>query len=131
MANVVTNTNFAELLASDKPLMVDFWATWCGPCREAIPDLKALYAKYHEKGLEIYSVSEDPREASWKSFLTENGMTWINVLDTDAGRKNSKVWFEYALHGIPTTLLLDGETGAILFRGNLQDIEARLSSLLE
>ena len=57
-------------------------------------------------------------------------MTWVNVLDDNPGRKNSKVWSAYALHGIPTTLLLDGATGEILVRGNLKRIEAQLSSLL-
>ncbi len=116
---------------ANRLVLLDFWATWCDPCREAIPAMKALYDRYHGRGLEIYSVSEDPREAIWKAFLAENGMNWINVLDTDAGRKNSKVWFEYALHGIPTTILLDGETGVVLLRGDLQDVEAEIASLLE
>ena len=95
--------------------------------------MKALYDRYHGKGLEIYSVSEDSktRKNIWKDYLSDNGMTWINVLDTDAGRSNSRVWFEYALHGIPTTILLDGETGAILLRGNLKAMEAEITSLLD
>ena len=116
---------------ANRLVLLDFWATWCDPCREAIPVLKELYARYHEKGLEIYSVSEDPSEAAWKPFLSENGMTWINVLDSNAGRSNSKVWFEYALHGIPTLLLLDGETGEILLRSGLAETEALIVSLLQ
>ena len=116
---------------STRYVLLDFWATWCVPCLEAIPSLKALYAKYHEKGLEIYSVSEDSNEKNWKSFLTKNGMTWVNVRDVNPGRGDSKVWSAYALHGIPTTLLIDGETGEILFRGTLKDIEAELESLLQ
>lgn len=116
---------------ANRYVLLDFWATWCDPCVEAIPGLKELYAKYHGKGLEIYSVSEDPKEANWKSFLAENGMTWINVLDDNAGRKNSKVWFEYALHGIPTMLLIDGETGEILLRNDEKALERVLSTLLQ
>lgn len=115
---------------ANRLVLLDFWATWCSPCREAIPALKELYAKYHDKGLEIYSVSEDQSKASWKSFIADNGMTWVNVLDTAAGRKNSKAWFDYALHGIPTAILLDGETGAILVRGKLQEIESVIASLI-
>ena len=116
---------------SNRYVLLDFWATWCVPCLEAIPSLKALYAKYHEKGLEIYSVSEDSNEKNWKPFLTKNGMTWVNVRDVNPGRGGSKVWSAYALHGIPTTLLIDGETGEILFRATLKDIEAELESLLK
>ena len=116
---------------ANRLVLLDFWAVWCDPCREAVPSLKALYAKYHGKGLEIYSVSEDPKEDSWKPFLAENGMTWVNVRDVNAGRKNSQAWSEYALTGIPTTLLIDGTTGEILSRDALRVIEAEIASLLQ
>ena len=116
---------------ANRYVLLDFWAVWCDPCRDAVPELRALYEKYHEKGLEIYSVSEDQSEARWKAFIADNGMTWINVLDDNGGRKNSKAWFDYALHGIPTTILIDGQTGAILLRGNLSEMEAVLSSMLK
>ena len=116
---------------ANRYVLLDFWATWCDPCREAIPRLKELYAKYHEKGLEIYSVSEDSSQKNWKPFLKENGMDWINVIDTEPGRK-SKTWNAYVLHGIPTALLIDGETGEILARGvgAGMDLETTLSELL-
>ena len=58
-------------------------------------------------------------------------MTWVNVRDINAGRKNSQVWSEYALIGIPTTLLIDGTTGEILSRSALRVIEAEIASLLQ
>ena len=117
---------------ANRYVLLDFWATWCEPCREDLPELRELYAKYHDKGLEIYSVSEDTSEKNWKPFLKENGMTWINVLDTEAGRTNSKAWNAYTLDGIPTTLLIDGETGEILTRsfGINEDLRTALSELL-
>jgi hypothetical protein len=74
------------------------------------------------KGLEIYSVSEDVSEKNWKNFLPESGMNWINVRDTHPGRNDKSMWTEYALHGIPTMLIIDGETGAIIFRDRMKDI---------
>lgn len=123
LSSVVNNSD-------NRYVLLDFWATWCEPCVNAIPQLKAIYAKYHEKGFEIYSVSQDPGDQRWKPFLEENGMIWINVLDDNAGRKNSKAWTDYALNGIPTVVLIDGETGEIIARGNHLDLDTILSGLL-
>lgn len=111
-------------------VLLDFWATWCAPCVAALPQLKEVYAKYHEKGFEIYSISEDPSDKNWKPFLAENGMTWINVLDNNSGRQKSKAWKDYSLNGIPTVLLLDGNTGEIIARGNHLDLDSLLATLL-
>lgn len=124
LSSVVSNPD-------NRYVLLDFWATWCGPCVKALPQLKDAYAKYHEKGFEIYSVSQDPSDRRWKPFLQENGMTWINVLDDNAGRKNSKAWKDYALNGIPTVLLIDGETGEIIARGHHLDLDAILSERLQ
>lgn len=111
-------------------VLLDFWATWCDPCVASLPQLKEVYATYHGKGFEIYSVSEDPSDKRWKPFLKENDMNWINVLDVNAGRKDSKVWEDYALNGIPTVLLIDGNTGEIIARDNHLDLDTILSVLL-
>lgn len=75
----------AELCKSGKWVLVDFWATWCGPCRGEIPYLVAAYEKFAPKGLEIYGVSFDRNgtEDKWKQFLEDNNMTWVNVWGTD------------------------------------------------
>ena len=113
---------------SNRYVILDFWATWCGGCVESIPKLKEIYAKYHEKGLEIYAVAENPDVEYWKKYIKENDMVWVNVCDDKPTRKNSKAWNDYALSGIPTTLLVDGETGVIIARDC--DLEAVLSTLL-
>ena len=96
---------------------------------ESIPKLKEIYAKYHEKGLEIYSVAENPDVEYWKTFIKENDMTWVNVCDDQPTRKNSKAWNDYTLHGIPTVILIDGETGTILARED--DLAAILGQLFQ
>ena len=116
---------------ANRYILLDFWATWCGPCRESIPELQALYEKYHDKGLEIYSVSEDENENNWKSFLPESGMNWVNVRDTHPGRNDNSMMTAYALHGIPTMLIIDGETGAIIFRDRMKDIATAVTALFQ
>ena len=116
---------------ANRYILLDFWATWCGPCRESIPELQALYEKYHDKGLEIYSVSEDENENNWKSFLPESGMNWVNVRDTHPGRNDNSMMTAYALHGIPTMLIIDGEAGAIIFRDRMKDIATAVTALFQ
>ncbi|MCR4825632.1 MAG: AhpC/TSA family protein [Bacteroidales bacterium] len=113
---------------ANRYVLLDFWATWCSGCVEKVPQLKELYTKYHEKGLEIYSVAENPDVEYWKTFIKKNGMTWVNVCDDQPGR-DGKAWKDYTLSGIPTVLLIDGETGAIIARD--VDMNKILGELLQ
>ena len=113
---------------ANRYVLLDFWATWCSGCVEKVPQLKELYAKYHEKGLEIYSVAENTDVDYWKTFIKEKGMTWVNVCDDHPGR-DGKAWKDYTLPGIPTVLLIDGETGAIIARD--VDMDKILGELLQ
>lgn len=117
---------------NNRYVLVDFWATWCTGCVEAIPQLKEIYAQYHEKGLEIYGLSVDANRKNWETFLAKNQLAWINVCDESGGRKeNSKVRQDYALTGYPTTLLIDCQSGEVIARGELNEIDATLAELLK
>lgn len=106
-------------------VILDFWATWCGPCVKSIPTLKEVYAKYHDKGLEIYSISQDSNAKEWKSYVEKNEMTWINVLGR--GGNASK---DYDIKYIPRVFLIDCQTGEILVHEGHPDLETLLSNLL-
>ena len=91
-----------------KYVLLDFWASWCVPCRESMPHLKELYAEYHDKGLEILGISTDSDADDWKQALVEVDAPWLHVLDeTPNKRESSVVAGVYGVHAVPTLFLID------------------------
>jgi peroxiredoxin len=89
-----------------KVVLLDFWATWCGPCVSAVPEVKRIWETYGGKGLVILSISLDTDVPGWKSFIQESGMNWMHVLDT---RGTSSATYRYGVTAIPTVFLIDRE----------------------
>ena len=88
-----------------KVTLVDFWATWCGPCREEMPNVIATYQSYHAQGFEIIGVSLDEDRAALASYLSAQGMVWSQYFDGQGwGNKLAK---KYGVEGIPMNYLLD------------------------
>jgi thiol-disulfide isomerase/thioredoxin len=105
-----TIVSVAQLCREGKWVLIDFWATWCGPCRGEIPYLVAAYEKFAPKGLEIYGVSFDQNgtEQRWKDFIEQNNMRWVNVWGTDAEGKWS-VAEHLNVNAIPANFLYSPE----------------------
>jgi thiol-disulfide isomerase/thioredoxin len=89
---------------SGRVVVMDFWATWCPPCRESVPELKQLVKKYPVERLVLISVSADKDEKAWREFVSKKNMDWAQYRDTD-----NKVIDAFAVHAFPTYLVIDGD----------------------
>jgi peroxiredoxin len=88
-----------------KIVLIDFWASWCGPCRHNNPRLIKLYNKYHGKGLEIYGISLDEDVESWKKAVLHDKLTWVQVIDDRGWEALSAS--KYGVEMIPSSFLID------------------------
>lgn len=101
--------SLSELRQGKKYVLIDFWASWCNPCRKEIPNLKKLYAQYNDKGFEIVSISIDQKKADWEKALKEEGLTWPNFLDETGVAALYKVKFVPTMYLITADGVMVGE----------------------
>jgi thiol-disulfide isomerase/thioredoxin len=104
-----------------KVLLVDFWATWCGPCMQELPNVLAAYDKYHDKGFEILGISLDRDRAAFDKVVAERGMTWRHYYDGKFWE--NEIATEWGVRSIPATYLIgpDGKVAAVGLRGDALD----------
>ena len=96
---------FSDIYSKNKVTMIDFWASWCGPCRAFNPELVNIYKQYHRKGLEILAVSLDRDKDSWLNTIKNDNLTWKHV--SDLGLWNNQVAQTYRIRYIPQNVFVD------------------------
>ena len=116
--------------ATNKYVLIDFWASWCGPCMREVPFLKETYSKYFDKGFQILGVSLDRSKDALLNAIKVNDMNWIHV--SDVKYWDNEVAKQYSINSIPANFLIEASTGKIIatnLRGN--DLEKKIAELLK
>ena len=112
-----------------KVVLIDFWASWCGPCRAAIPGVVKLYQKYKDQGFEVFGVSIDSKKTDWIRAIAQDKITYTQVNDT-AGWY-SPVAEKYGVNAIPNTFLLDKSGKVVAINLEDEELENKIKELIK
>lgn len=115
-----------------KVVLIDFWATWCGPCIESLPDLQKTYERFHDRGFEVVGISIDTEQNDLDQFLTQTPLPWpilANMIGTAPGQIDPNAW-RCGVEGIPLVVLVD-QTGKVVVAGfHIEKLDDQIEKLL-
>lgn len=109
-------------------MLIDFWASWCGPCRNANPGVVAIYNEFHDKGFDVFGVSLDRDRAAWLQAIEDDGLVWTQVFNVRGGENDAGDL--YAVSYIPHTVLLDKDGKIIAKNLSEEELKEKLTELL-
>ena len=125
-----TKNNVVKLSSlKGKVVLIDFWASWCMPCRVSIPSVVKLYDKYKSKGFEVYGVSIDDKKNAWQKAIKQDNINYIQV--NDKAGWYAKVTEVYGVNEIPATFLIDKKGTIIAINLEGQELEDKINELIQ
>ncbi|MCR5820667.1 MAG: TlpA family protein disulfide reductase [Bacteroidaceae bacterium] len=124
-----TEHQLSEYIGKGRYVLLDFWASWCGPCRQEMPNVKAAYERFHDKGFDIVSLSFDSNREAWLKGISDLQMNWTHLSDLKGWQ--SLAAKKYQIRAIPCTILFgpDGKVIASDLRG--EALAQKLGSLIK
>lgn len=123
------DAKLSDVVGKGKPVLIDFWASWCGPCRKEMPNLVALYQKYHSKGFDIIGVSLDSKQEAWEKGVKDLKISWTQISDLKGWKSDGAAL--YGVNSIPHTVLVDKDGIIVAKNIHGEELEKKVAELLK